>query len=220
MADLIEPDEEEAEEYSPSDFDHDYEPAEDSVEDDPDDGQPGNTDEAKDSSFSEEGGDDKEQSVAGGDSDSVTRGEPVSYTVFRGGNDSEEDPQGDDEPGAESSFSEPWTGDYEPYTPPRGDDSESGSGSGDSNEDSSASTENGSTQDEANVDEVGSGGPKDSDSDGLLSGFSDPDDDSGHSPMHEELMREFEQQRAENEHKIAGRTLYFDDDIDADEEDW
>ena len=222
LADLIEPDEEEAEEYSPSDFDHDYEPAEDSAEDGPEEGQSDSTDEAKDSSFAEEGGDDKEQPVVGGDSDSVTRGEPVSYTVFRGGNDSEEESQRDDETGAENRFSEPWTGDYgdKPYATSRNADSEDDFGVKDNSEDSSASTENGSTQDEATVDEVASSSAKDSDFDGILSGFSDSDDDSGHSPMHEELMREFEQQRAENEHKIAGRTLYFDDDIDADEEDW
>lgn len=223
LADLIEPDEEEAEEYSPSDFDHDYEPADDDAEDEPDEGQPDSTDEVEeDSSFDEEGGDDEGQPVDGGDSDSVTRGEPVSYTVFRGGNDSEEESQRDDETGAENRFSEPWTGDYgdKPYATSRNADSEDDFGVKDNSEDSSASTENGSTQDEATVDEVASSSAKDSDFDGILSGFSDSDDDSGHSPMHEELMREFEQQRAENEHKIAGRTLYFDDDIDADEEDW
>lgn len=223
LADLIEPDEEDGEEYSPSDFDHDYEPAEDSAEDEPDEGQPDSTDEVEeDSSFDEEGGDDEGQPVDGGDSDSVTRGEPVSYTVFRSGNDSEEDPQGDDETGAENRFSEPWTGDYgdNPHATSRNADSEDDFGVEDNSEDSSASTENGSTQDEANVDEVASNSAKDSDFEALWSGSSDSDDDSGRSPMHEELMREFEQQRAENEHKIAGRTLYFDDDIDADEGDW
>lgn len=222
LADLIEPDEEEAEEYSPSDFDHDYEPAEDGAEDSPKEGRSGSADEADGSSGAKDSGKDEEQPVDSGDRSSVTRGEPVSYTVFRGGDGSEDKSQRDDESGAESRFSEPWTGDYgdKPYTLARNADIEDGSGVEDDNEDSNASAEDGGAQDETSGDEVASGGPKDSDSDGLLSGFSDPDDDSGHSPMHEELMREFEQQRAENEHKIAGRTLYFDDDIDADEEDW
>ena len=222
LADLIEPDEEGGEEYSPSDFDHDYEPAEDGAGGSPEEGRSGSADEADGSSGAEYSGKDEEQPVDSGDRISATRGETVSYTVFRGGDGSEDKSQGDDESGAESRFSEPWTGDYgdKPYTLARNADSEDGSGVEDDNEDSNASAEDGGAQDETSGDEVASGGTKNFDFNGLLSGSSDSDDDSGHSPMHEELMREFEKQRAENEHKIAGRTLYFDDDIDADEEDW
>lgn len=216
LADLIDPDEEDGEEYSPSDFDHDYEPAEDGAEDSPEEGRSGSADEADGSSGAEDSGKDKEQPVDSGDRSSATRGETVSYTVFRGGDGSEDKSQGDDESGAESKFSEPWTGDYgdKPYTSDR--DADSGDGDGDS----SPSAGNDGVRDENDSDETASGDVGDTGFEALWNGSSDSDDDSGHSPMHEELMREFEQQRAENEHKIAGRTLYFDDDIDADEGDW
>lgn len=223
LADLIEPDEEGGEEYSPSDFDHDYEPAEDGgAEDSPEEGRSGSADDADGSSGAEYSGKDEEQPVDSGDRISATRGETVSYTIFRGGDGSEDKSQGDDESGAESRFSEPWTGDYgdRPYAPARGADSEGDFGSEGGDRDSSAGVVSGGDQDEKTENETASGGAGDTDFEALWGGSSDSDDDSGRSPMHEELMREFEQQRAENEHKIAGRTLYFDDDIDADEEDW
>lgn len=223
LADLIEPDEEGGEEYSPSDFDHDYEPAEDGgAEDSPEEGRSGSADEADGSSSAEHSGKDEEHPVDSGDESSATRGETVSYTVFRGGDDSGDKSQRDDESGAESEFSEPWTGDYgdRPYAPARGADSEGDFGSEGGDRGSSAGVVSGGDQDEKTENETASGGAGDTDFEALWSGSSDSDDDSGRSPMHEELMREFEQQRAENEHKIAGRTLYFDDDIDADEGDW
>lgn len=39
-------------------------------------------------------------------------------------------------------------------------------------------------------------------------------------PFHDELLREFEERIREGKTKIAGRTLQFNDDIDADEGDW
>ena len=46
------------------------------------------------------------------------------------------------------------------------------------------------------------------------------DDEGDYTPFHDELLREFEERIREGKTKIAGRTLQFDDDIDADEGDW